>query len=68
MPKEKKFIPAPKVWKERYGVTSMTGWRWEHDPDLGFPRAYYVGRYKYFAEDELEAWERALPREMRKAG
>jgi hypothetical protein len=59
----RKFIPAAKVWRERYQVTAMTGWRWENNPDLGFPRPYYIGRFKYFAEDELEAFEQSRPRE-----
>jgi predicted DNA-binding transcriptional regulator AlpA len=45
----------------------MTGWRWENDPELNFPKPYYIGRFKYFAEDELEAWERSLPRSRQTA-
>jgi hypothetical protein len=66
--RDKKYIPASKVWRDRYGVSPMTGWRWEHDGTLGFPKPYYMGRFKYFAEDELEAWERSLPRKQRTDG
>ena len=57
------FIPAPKVL-ERYGVSDMTLWRWLKDPALGFPRPVYIGRFRYFRISELDAWERALPREL----
>jgi hypothetical protein len=30
------LVPDPLVWRE-FGITSMTGWRWSNDPDLGFP-------------------------------
>ncbi len=60
--KSKTFIPAPKVFGERYKVSQMTGWRWEQDEALNFPRPVYIGRYKYLDESELEEWERTLPR------
>jgi hypothetical protein len=31
------LLPDPKV-TERYGITAMTLWRWDHDEKLGFPR------------------------------
>ena len=27
------LVPDPVVWRE-FGVTSMTGWRWDRDPEL----------------------------------
>lgn len=63
MPKsEPEFLAAPAVL-ERYGISDMSLWRWIRDPSLAFPRPVYIGRYRYFVRSELEAWERALPRE-----
>jgi hypothetical protein len=44
---------------QRYGVSDRTVARWERDPDLNFPKALVVNGRKYFAEDELTAWDRA---------
>lgn len=60
------YLPARRVW-ERYGVSQMTLWRWLHDADMGFPRPVYLGRFRYWRIAELEAWEAARHREMRKA-
>jgi predicted DNA-binding transcriptional regulator AlpA len=56
--KSRRLIPDPQVWK-RYGVTSMTGWRWDNNPNLQFPKPVVINRRKYRYEDELEQWERA---------
>ena len=52
------FLPARQVW-ERYGVTSMTLWRWLRDPDLRFPRPMRIGRFRYWRLSDLVAWERS---------
>jgi hypothetical protein len=51
------YLPAPLVWK-RYGITPMTGWRWERDPDIDFPLPMVVNRRKFYLVSDLEAWER----------
>ena len=61
------YLPAEAVWR-RYGVSSMTGWRWLQREDMKFPRPHYIGRCRYFRIAELEEWERSLPREMQRAG
>jgi predicted DNA-binding transcriptional regulator AlpA len=33
----KKLLPDTQVCK-RYGVVSYTLWRWQHDPELDFPK------------------------------
>ena len=55
------FLPASSVWN-RYGVTSMTIHRWLADPDLQFPRPFYLGRFRFWRIAELEAWEAKQPR------
>lgn len=52
------FLPARLVW-ERYGVTSMTLWRWLRDEEMRFPRPVYLGRFRYWRVADLEAWETA---------
>lgn len=51
------YLPARKVW-ERYGVTSMTLWRWLKDERIGFPKPTYVRRFRYWRLSDLLAWER----------
>jgi predicted DNA-binding transcriptional regulator AlpA len=55
------FLPASGVWN-RYGVTSMTLFRWLRDENLGFPRPVYIGRFRFWRISELEAFEAARPR------
>jgi predicted DNA-binding transcriptional regulator AlpA len=35
----------------------MTIHRWLNDPELNFPRPVYIGRYRYWRVEQLEAWE-----------
>lgn len=63
----RRFLPDPQVC-ERYGVSDMTLYRWDHDPATNFPKPYRFGkRFKYRALDELEAWERARAAQPPKA-
>ena len=53
------LIPAAKV-RARYGDRShMWIERRLHD-DSGFPKPRYIGRLRFWALEELEAWERTL--------
>ncbi len=53
-----RFLPARKVW-ERYGVTSMTLWRWIHDDKLSFPPPVYINGFRYWKISSLIAWEQS---------
>jgi predicted DNA-binding transcriptional regulator AlpA len=55
------FLPARAVW-ERYGVTSMSLYRWLKDPSVGFPVPVYLGRFRYWKLADLIAWEASRPR------
>jgi hypothetical protein len=55
--RRKRLIPDPEVWK-RYGVCAMTGYRWDHNPELNFPKPIRINGRKYRDEEELEAFER----------
>jgi hypothetical protein len=50
------LLPDPKVG-ERYGVTSMTLWRWDRCPELAFPAAVVISGRKYRYLQELIEWE-----------
>lgn len=55
------FLPARKVW-ERYGVTSMTLYRWLASPDMAFPAPVYLGRFRYWKLSDVLVWEASRPR------
>ena len=57
--RHKRLIPDPLVWK-RYGVSSMTGWRWDHDPQLDFPKAIRIRGRKYRYELELDEFDQRM--------
>ena len=40
------LVPDPEVWRE-LGITSMSGFRWERDPDLDFPPAIKISRPEF---------------------
>jgi hypothetical protein len=64
-PMSQKLMPDYKVWRDRYNVTAMTGWRWDRDPDLGFPKPVYIQGRKYRNVDELDAFDE---RQRQKSG
>jgi hypothetical protein len=35
----------------------MAGWRWLHNPRMGFPQPTYFGRNRYWLLSHLLAWE-----------
>jgi hypothetical protein len=53
------LVPDPQVWKE-FGVTSMTGHRWTHDPDLNFPQPVKVRKRNYRSRAALEEFKARL--------
>lgn len=59
--REKRYLPSKPV-RDRYRVSDMTIRRWLNDPRMNFPRPVYLGRYRYWDEAELEAWERERAR------
>jgi predicted DNA-binding transcriptional regulator AlpA len=54
----KRLIPDPQVC-QRYNVSPMTIWRWDHDPALDFPKPIYIRNRKYRDERELDAFDEA---------
>lgn len=58
MPPETKYLPTKKVL-QRYGISAMSLWRWEHDAALPFPAPLIINRRKFYELPAIEAWERA---------
>jgi hypothetical protein len=53
------LVPDPVVFKE-FGITPMTGWRWDHDPaliDLGWPPPLVIRKRKFRVRSQLEAFK-----------
>jgi hypothetical protein len=66
------LVPDPVVWKE-FGVTSMTGWRWTQDPDLGFPAQIKIRTRSFRSRKGIEEFKgrmvaRSLAARNRDAG
>lgn len=61
LPANDRFLPARSVW-ERYGITSMTLWRWARDKEMGFPEPVYFGRFRHWRLSDLVAWEASRPK------
>ena len=54
-----KLIPDPAVCR-RYGVSSMTLYRWDHDPELNFPKPIYIRGRKYRPADRLDEFDERM--------
>jgi hypothetical protein len=50
------LLPDPLV-QRRYRVTSMTIWRWDHCPELNFPKPIVIAGRKYRYVQQLLEWE-----------
>lgn len=52
------YLNGRKV-RERYGISSMTLYRWQEDRGLAFPEPLIINGRKLWAESSLKAWERS---------
>jgi|SRR5215207_3314686 len=57
MDAEDLFLTGPKV-DARYGISAMTRWRWERNPNLTFPSPITINGRKLWKLSDLKAWER----------
>lgn len=46
--------------KQRYNRSSQTFWRWDNDPELGFPRPMRIKNRLFYRKSEIENWERRM--------
>jgi predicted DNA-binding transcriptional regulator AlpA len=56
------FVPDPQVWRE-LGISSMTGWRWQRDPDLHFPPRIQIRGRNFRSRKQLERWKGEMLRQ-----
>jgi len=62
MPKaieQDQFVPDPQVCKE-FGITAMTLWRWDRDPDLGFAPRIQIRGKNYRSRQLLEKFKQRM--------
>jgi hypothetical protein len=59
MSKPTTLVPDAEVRKE-FKITAMTLWRWDHDPDLGFPPPAIIRGRKYRSRALLDAFNQTL--------
>jgi hypothetical protein len=59
------LVPDPQVCRE-FQITSMTLWRWDHDPELEFPPPVRIRKRKFRYRGALEDFKRQLPRNARR--
>lgn len=52
------YLTGPQV-TQRYQISNMTLYRWQHDENLNFPKPMTVNRRKYFKESDLADWDRS---------
>jgi predicted DNA-binding transcriptional regulator AlpA len=43
--------------KRRYAVSDMAIWRWLHDPAIGFPPPFKIGKRNYWRLSDLQTFE-----------
>jgi len=55
------FVPDPQVLAE-FGITAMTAWRWDHDPELaelGWPPPIKIRSRNFRSRRHLERFKEA---------
>ena len=57
MPEKAEYIGARRVRQRYDNISDMTLWRWIRDPDMGFPKPVYLGRYRFWRVADLQRWE-----------
>lgn len=50
--------------RDRYDVSDMSLWRWQHRSALGFPPPMRINGVRYWRQADLEVWEESLAREQ----
>jgi predicted DNA-binding transcriptional regulator AlpA len=49
----------PQVCRE-FGITSMTLWRWDRDPELDFPPPVKIRKKNYRSRQQLEQFKQRM--------
>ena len=56
------LVPDPVVWRE-FGISSMTGWRWTKDPELGFPPPIKIRNRCFRSRGAIEEFKHRVMRQ-----
>lgn len=54
------LVADTQVRKEFGGISSMSLWRWDRDPKLGFPKKYQIRKRNFRSRKEIEAFKRTV--------
>jgi hypothetical protein len=52
---ERRWVTGPTL-RKFLNISSVTLWRWRHDPSMGFPTAKLINGRLYFCWDDVQAW------------
>jgi hypothetical protein len=55
------LVPDPVIMKE-FDLTAMKLWRWDHNPEIGFPPKIKIGARNYRSRRAIEAFKAELLR------
>jgi predicted DNA-binding transcriptional regulator AlpA len=55
--KDETWLTGPQIAR-RFGISSMSLWRWLNDPKLAFPRPTQIRERNYWRLGDIVAWER----------
>lgn len=55
------LVPDPVIIRE-FGLTPMKLWRWDQNPDIGFPPKVKIGKRNYRSRRAVEAFKADLLR------
>jgi predicted DNA-binding transcriptional regulator AlpA len=53
------LVPDPQVWRE-FGISSMTGYRWDHDTSLDFPPPIKIRNRNFRSRRAIEAFKQRM--------
>jgi hypothetical protein len=54
------FVPDQVVREEFGDISEITQWRWDNDPELGFPPPIYIRGRKFRSRRMLEAFKQKV--------
>ena len=58
-PERLNLVPDKRV-REEFQICAMTLYRWDRDPDLGFPPPVLIRKRKFRARSEIEAFKQRM--------
>jgi hypothetical protein len=53
------LVPDPQILRE-FNISTMTLWRWDHDPELGFPPPIKIRKRKFRQRRAIEQFKQRM--------